>query len=116
MIVNSPPSAVEHMETFSKLLELRRGKELRLTGIDDEIYKHFRETFPDLDVSKELNEDEMKSKGGKEIWRKFMMAYEKKVKDYNFGTMLRTKPNEDYAQDNAIFGSLPTKTRHSGLR
>jgi hypothetical protein len=46
----------------------------------------------------------MKSKAGKERWRKFMMAYEKKVTDYNFGTMLRSNPKYEYEQDTTIFG------------
>lgn len=46
----------------------------------------------------------MKSKTGKERWRKFIMAYEKKVDDYNFGTMLRTSPKSEYDQDTTIFG------------
>ena len=33
-----------------------------------------------------------------------MMAYEKKVDDYNFGTMLRADPKWEYGQDETIFG------------
>lgn len=40
---------------------------LRLTPHDDLIYKAFREEFPNLDV-KVLNEDEIKSPEGKEVW------------------------------------------------
>jgi len=47
--------------------------------MDQEIYDHLLETFPDFDPKKLLNEDEMKSKSGKEKWRKFLMRYEKKV-------------------------------------
>lgn len=33
-----------------------------------------------------------------------MMAYEKKVDDYSFGTMLRSSPKEEYTQHGTIFG------------
>lgn len=77
---------------------------MRLTKIDDDIYDHLKTDFPELDVSKTINEDEMKSKTGKERWRKFMMAYEKKVDDYNFGTILRTDPKFEYGEKETIFG------------
>lgn len=40
--------------------------QLRLTPADEEIYKLFREEFPDMQVSI-INEDEMKSPAGKEV-------------------------------------------------
>jgi hypothetical protein len=80
------------------------GSKLRLTKLDDEIYDHLMADFPEFDPAKTIDEDEMKSKAGKERWRKFMMAYEKKVEDYNFGTMLRTDPKHEYEQDTTIFG------------
>lgn len=48
----------------------------------------------------------MKSKDGKERWRKFMMAYEKKVDDYNFGTLVRLDPKTEYGEKESIFGML----------
>lgn len=48
----------------------------------------------------------MKSKEGKERWRNFMMAYDKKVDDFSFGTILRTSPDVEYGQDTTIFGKL----------
>jgi len=47
--------------------------------MDQEIYDHLLEAFPDFGPEKLLNEDEMKSKSGKEKWRNFLMRYEKKV-------------------------------------
>lgn len=81
-----------------------RGSQLRLTRLDDEIYEHFKKEFPDFDPSASINEDEMKSKEGKEKWRKFMNQYEKKVADFNFGTILRLDPKLEYEQDTTIFG------------
>jgi len=92
------------MSTYWAILEKVRGSTLRLTKIDDDIYEHLKTDFPEFDPAKTINEDEMKSKAGKERWRKFMMAYEKKVDDYNFGTMMRADPKWEYGQDETIFG------------
>ncbi|KAI4620591.1 uncharacterized protein J4E88_002006 [Alternaria novae-zelandiae] len=94
---------VQHMETYWKILEKVPGSKLRLTKIDDEIYEHLKTEFPEFDASATLNEDEMKSKEGKERWRKFISEYEKKVEDYNFGTMLRASPKMEYSQEGTIF-------------
>lgn len=72
--------------------------------MDDDIYAHLKAEFPEFDPAATINEEEMKSKSGKERWRKFMMAYDKKVDDYNFGTMLRTSPSVEYEKDTTIFG------------
>ncbi|KAF3918289.1 hypothetical protein ABW21_db0203765 [Orbilia brochopaga] len=72
-------AAVMHMQTHWGLLEHRRGSELTLTKFDDEIHEHFKETFPELDVSQKLDEDAMKSKEGKEKWRNFINQYDGKV-------------------------------------
>ena len=93
------------MSTYWAILEKVRGSKLRLTKIDDEIYEHFRKEFPEFDPGETIDEDKMKSKEGKEKWRNFMMAYEKKVDDYNFGTMLRANPKFEYGEKETIFGT-----------
>ncbi|PUU73680.1 polysaccharide biosynthesis-domain-containing protein [Tuber borchii] len=95
--------AVIHAQTYWSILERRAGTDLRLTRIDQEIYDHLLETFPDFDPKELLNEDEMKSKSGKEKWRSFLMRYEKRVEDYNFGTLLRTDAKVEYEKDTTIF-------------
>lgn len=95
--------AVQHLTTYWAILERVKGSTLRLTRMDEDIYNHLMETFPDFDPAARIDEDEMKSKAGKEAWRKFMMAYEKKIDDYNFGTMLRVTHKEEYEQHNTIF-------------
>ncbi|KAI4611582.1 hypothetical protein J4E90_009355 [Alternaria incomplexa] len=100
---NFEDAVVQHMETYWKILEKVPGSKLRLTKIDDEIYEHLKTEFPEFDASATLNEDEMKSKEGKERWRKFISEYEKKVEDYNFGTMLRASPKMEYSQEGTIF-------------
>lgn len=92
------------METYWAILEKVRGSALRLTKMDDEIYEHLKTDFPEFDAAAIINEDEMKSKTGKERWRKFMMAYEKKIEDYNFGTMMRANAKSEYDQEGTIFG------------
>ena len=92
------------MTVYWKILEHVPGSKLRLTKIDDEVYQHFKRDFPEIDVSKDIDEDAMKSKEGKERWRKFFEAYEKRVEDYNFGTLLRINPKMEYGEKETIFG------------
>ncbi|KAK4246563.1 hypothetical protein VTI28DRAFT_8373 [Corynascus sepedonium] len=94
---------VQHMQTYWSILERVKGSSLRLTRLDDEIYEHLKKDFPEFDPAETIDEDKMKSKEGKERWRNFMMAYEKKVDDYNFGTMLRANPKWEYGKDETIF-------------
>ena len=68
-----------HAQTYWNILEKVKGSELRLTKLDNEIYEHFQKDFPEVDVSQVIDEDAMKSKAGKERWRKFMQEYEKRV-------------------------------------
>jgi chloramphenicol O-acetyltransferase len=91
------------MQTYWSILEKVKGSALRLTKMDDEIYTHLMLEFPDFDAAATINEDDMKSKTGKERWRKFMMAYEKKIEDYNFGTMVRNDAKAEYDEDTTIF-------------
>ncbi|KAL8682643.1 MAG: hypothetical protein Q9186_001330 [Xanthomendoza sp. 1 TL-2023] len=95
--------AVQHMTTYWAILEKMKGSQLRLTKIDDEIYDHFKQDFPEFVTTETIDEDQMKSKEGKERWRNFMMAYEKKIDDYNFGTMLRANPKFEYGEKETIF-------------
>lgn len=92
------------MQTYWAILEKMKGSSLRLTKMDDEIYNHLKEAFPEFDPAAIVDEDEMKSKSGKERWRAFMMTYEKKVEDYNFGTMVRNNVKAEYEEDTTIFG------------
>jgi hypothetical protein len=92
------------MTTYWGILEKMRGSQLRLTRMDDEIYDHLKRDFPEFQPDKTIDEDELKSKSGKERWRKFMMAYEKKIDDYNFGTVVRTNPKFEYGEKETIFG------------
>lgn len=97
--------AVHQMETYWKLLHLIKGSKLTLTKYDDEIYNTLLEDFPeykDAQAAASLNEDDMKSKEGKERWRNFCEKF-KHIDDYNFGTLLRTKSNEEYGEHNTMF-------------
>ncbi len=105
---------VQHMTTYWSILEKVKGSALRLTKIDDEILEHLQRDFPEFDAAETIDEDAMKSKEGKERWRNFMMAYEKKVDDYNFGTMLRSNPKWEYGEKETIFGACPCEVRGVG--
>ncbi|KAJ3774696.1 DUF757-domain-containing protein [Lentinula raphanica] len=100
--------AVEQAQTYWNLLAKVQPKELRLTKIDDEIFQHTMEAFPELaqepyEILTKLDEDWMKSPEGKERWRKFITSYEKKVKDHNFGSLIRMDARDEYAEKNTIF-------------
>lgn len=92
------------MHIYWSVLEKVKGSSLRLTKLDDEIYEHFKRDFPEIDPAETLDEDAMKSPQGKKRWREFMMTYEKKVDEYNFGTMLRSNPKWEYGKEETIFG------------
>ena len=94
------------MTTYWSILEKMRGSKLRLTRMDDEILQHLHESFPDFDPAETIDEDKMKSKDGKERWRNFVNVYEKgekKVEDFNFGTMLRRNPKFEYGEKETMF-------------
>ncbi|ODA79544.1 hypothetical protein RJ55_05138 [Drechmeria coniospora] len=94
---------VQHMQTYWSILEKMKGSTLRLTKMDDDIYNHLKQEFPEFDPAAVVDEDEMKSPKGKERWRKFMMAYEKLIDDYNFGTMVRNSAKVEYDEASTIF-------------
>lgn len=50
-------------------------------------------------------EADFKSPAAKAKWRAFIMRYEKRVEDYNFGTLLRVDPAGHYTQENTMFGT-----------
>jgi len=99
--------AVEYAETYWTLLEKIGGRNLRLTPIDDEIYADLLETFPEfqqgVEAGKCIDENVMKSKLGKDKWNKFASRYEKRVNDFNFGSLLRIRSDEGLTHDNTIF-------------
>ena len=43
------------------------------------------------------------NKEGKEKWRNWCEQYKERVQDYNFGTLLRLDPAEDYTEKNSCF-------------
>jgi len=100
--------AVEHAQTYWNLLEKIPPRQLKLTKLDDKIYEDTMSSFPELSVDGHaklvrLDEDWLKSEDGKKRWRVFMNAYEKKVKDFNFGSLIRTDARQEYAETNTIF-------------
>lgn len=99
--------AVQHLEIYWKMLSLRPGSRLTFTKLDDQIFTHLCLTFPQFStpagVAAPLVEDEIKSVGGKRVWRDFMMTYEKTVDDYNFGSLLRLDCAREYDEENTIF-------------
>ena len=76
-------------------------KALRLTKVDDQLYKEFREFFPKLDINV-LSEDSLKNPQAKEMWRKFCENYKETVDDYNLGSLIRLDSTKEYNQENSI--------------
>ena len=74
-----------------------------MNRFDDELYSFFRLTFPTLQVDL-ISEDEIKSPEQKEIWRPFLMNWERKIEDFNFGTLLRLDSAKEYTPDNTCVG------------
>ncbi|KAH9928010.1 DUF757-domain-containing protein [Epithele typhae] len=100
--------AVEHAQTYWNLLEKVPPRELKLSKIDDEIFEDTLATFPELAENEhakitKLDEDWLKSETSKKRWREFIARYEKKVKDFNFGSLIRTDAREEYSETNTIF-------------
>ncbi|KIM62941.1 hypothetical protein SCLCIDRAFT_1214743, partial [Scleroderma citrinum Foug A] len=100
--------AVEHAQTYWALLEKVPPRQLKLSKLDDEIYDHVISEFPELVENEhekliKLDEDWLKSEDGKKRWRAFINAYEKKVKDFNFGSLIRTDARGEYSESNTIF-------------
>ena len=102
------------MSTYWSILEKIPGSKLRLTKFDDEIHAHFLRAFPDFDVKGVLDEDEMKSKAGKERWREFIKEYEGRVEDFSFGAMVRRSAGVEYGREETIFGEWISVARAKG--
>ncbi|KAF8153297.1 polysaccharide biosynthesis-domain-containing protein [Crassisporium funariophilum] len=100
--------AVEQAQTYWNLLEKVDPKDLKLTKLDDEIFEHTMKTFPELadapyDKLIKIDEEWLKSEDGKKRWRDFIESYKEKVKDYNFGSLIRTNALDEYGEANTIF-------------
>ncbi|CAK9808534.1 Protein PBDC1 [Anthophora quadrimaculata] len=93
--------AMEHAVVYFNILCSVDPKLLKLTPHDEQIYKTFRDLFPDLKVNK-INEDELKSSEGKMRWRPFCEQFKGVVEDYSFGTLLRADCEGDYSEENSI--------------
>jgi len=93
--------AFEHAEIYFNILCSVDPKILKLTPHDDVLYKTFREMFPDMKLDV-LVEDEIKSPEGKEKWRGFCEKFKEMVEDYSFGTLIRTKVDEEYSENNSF--------------
>ncbi|KAI8879058.1 DUF757-domain-containing protein [Backusella circina FSU 941] len=95
--------AMHHAETYFNLISAIDPSRLRLTNIDDEIYKDFEESFPEINVE-HLDENDFKTPQAKEKWRNWINKYEKRVNEFNFGSLLRIDCREDYTEQNTMFG------------
>ncbi|CAF0727545.1 unnamed protein product [Didymodactylos carnosus] len=94
--------AFQHSEIYFNLLcAIADPKSLRLTPNDDKIYGRFREMFPDFNVDV-LDENTLKTEQAKQKWREFCEQFRDFVEDYNFGTLVRTRADGEYSEENTI--------------
>jgi hypothetical protein len=91
--------AMDHATVHYNLISSVDASRLRLTKVDDIIYQHFREKFPDLTVEK-LTDDDLKTPEAKQEWQKFCQSFKEEVEDYNHGTLLRLNCEGDYTPEN----------------
>ncbi|RUS87782.1 hypothetical protein EGW08_004447 [Elysia chlorotica] len=94
--------AMDHATVHYNLISSVDASRLRLTQMDDIIYKHFRETFPDFDV-RSIKEDDLKTPESKEKWRNFCESFKGHIEDYNLGTLLRLRCEDDYTPETTTF-------------
>merc|ERR1712037_808895 len=80
-----------------KLLLAVGPARMKFSPMDDELYQSFRKEFAEFDVVK-IDEDSMKSKEGKEKWRNWVNQYKDTLKDFNFGSLLRTDPTQLFSR------------------
>ncbi|XP_022341543.2 protein PBDC1-like [Crassostrea virginica] len=91
----------QHAETYFNLISSVDPTALKLTPMDNEIYEEFRQDFSDFKVDV-INEEDLKSAEAKEKWRPYINRFEKKIEDFNFGTLLRIDCTKDYTEENSI--------------
>lgn len=97
--------SVKQLEAYWNLLSSIPGSKLKLTKHDDDIYNTFIEDFPEYSTAesvKFIKEEDLKSVEGKKRWRAYCEKFNT-IEDFNFGTMLRLKSDEEYTQHNTIF-------------
>jgi len=94
-------TAVEFAEDYSKLLSLLENpEELNFGPLDNELYFLFRKAFPKLNVEV-LDEDFIKSKAQKELWRPFLLQWENQIDDFNMATLIRVNSKQEFSPENS---------------
>jgi hypothetical protein len=94
--------AIQHSQTYFKLLTSIPHEKIKLTKYDEELYSEFRKSFPDLNIAT-VNEQEFTSEANKQKWRDLIQNFEEKIQDFNFGTLLRLNAEGEYSEENSFF-------------
>ncbi|KAL0237245.1 hypothetical protein PCE1_000642 [Barthelona sp. PCE] len=93
--------AAKYAATYDKLLLKHANlSRMRLCKLDDQIYTHFREEFPDISVDK-MEVEQWKEP--KKKWHDFMMLYhegEFKLANFSMGTLFRPDASRRVEVDN----------------
>ncbi|KGG52036.1 hypothetical protein DI09_21p80 [Mitosporidium daphniae] len=108
--------AMQHAEVYFKLINNTNPSTLRLTRIDDELYSDFRSHFPDMDVDLLTPEVINATPAIKEKWRNFLMPYQHRIANFNFGTLLRLSAAHDYTEKNTTqFYAIEVARNREGI-
>lgn len=97
--------AMEHAEVYFNILCSVDPKQIpRLSQHDNEIYEKFRKDFPNMNVAKLHEMDDLKSPDMKIKWRAFCEEF-KHVEDYSFATLIRLDSSEEYEESNSVIAT-----------
>uniref|UniRef100_A0A0N5BKU5 Polysacc_synt_4 domain-containing protein n=1 Tax=Strongyloides papillosus TaxID=174720 RepID=A0A0N5BKU5_STREA len=91
--------ASERASIHQNLLLSCDTKTLKLNKNQDDIYKSFREIFPDLNIEM-VTEEQLKG-DNKKKWHDFCESF-KEIDEYNMGALLRMDVKTIYSPDNTI--------------
>ncbi|CAK8675921.1 protein PBDC1-like [Clavelina lepadiformis] len=95
--------AYEHAEIHYSIITSVDATFLHLSEHDDEIYKTFRESFPEFDVNI-IHVEDLKSDSSKKKWRTFCNKFDG-FQNFNYGSLLRLDPMLDYSDENTTFAT-----------
>ena len=81
----------------------RKPRDRRFTDSLHAKFINFEPNPPTVTTRKRNGYVYIQNKEGKEKWRNWCEQYKERVQDYNFGTLLRLDPTDDYTEKNSCF-------------
>lgn len=93
--------AHRHAEVYMKIIKTVDPAKIKLTNVDDIIYRQWKRLFKDVRIDV-LQDDDFKTEDAKNKWRPFCEKFKGKIEDYNFGTLIRRDCSEEYSEENCF--------------